>query len=91
MSQTVQYYTVDKAETDGSDLQALEKLQDQARASSVPSFAEYYKCLKYVSNCEVLQLSTRKGQVAQPHRPWRSFQDKARAARVPTLQHFESV
>ena len=54
---------IDKERTGGSACQVLEKLPDRARAARVPSFIAFCKYLKDVSDCTVLQLLTRKGQV----------------------------
>ena len=61
MSQTAQLLTRERQVAQAC--RPWRSFQDQARASSVCSFAASYKCLKYVLDCKLLQLLTGQGQV----------------------------
>ena len=82
MSQTTQSYAVDKAGTGSSGLQALEKLPGSGNGCQGSKICSI---LQVSERCAVLQLLTRQGQVSQACRPWRNFQDQARASRIPSM------
>ena len=72
----------------GSALQALENLLGLGKGcqgSKIWSILQVSeRCLRLCSLAAV----DRAGAVAQPCKPWRSFQDQARAVRVPSFEAF---